>query len=239
MMFKKALLKCTLKIWQLWIVLLLLSFTGYILFLFDSLHNDAVKRIILILIGLSIVIWTYLSVRVLRYVIRLRHFFRRLLANDYSSGVKDIIWIKDEISELTTLINKSADRIRIYDDLRADRTGLSFRAMDLLFRNNTQAIILADMEKKSFRLNQKALELFDVRQDMYSFDAIEQQDANELFFKTFLVAALKDAVATEFSSLLQLPQKRNSQKVNFRFEPLKNNNEKVRMVFLYVKNVQQ
>jgi hypothetical protein len=148
--------------------------------------------------------------------------------------VKDISWIKDEISELTSLVNKSADQIRIYDNLRADRTGMSFRAMDLLFRNNTQPIILADMEKKNFRLNQKALDLFDVRQDVYSFDAIEMQDANEHFFKTFLLTALKDAVSTEFLSTLQLPQKNNSQKVNFRFEPLKNNNEKVRIVFLYV-----
>lgn len=236
MKFTKSLLKCTLKIWQLWIALLIVSFTGYTLYLFDSFHTDAIKRIVLMLLGLNIVIWIYLSMRVLRYVIRLRHFFRRLLANDYSSGVKDISWIKDEISELTSLVNKSADQIRIYDELRADRTGMSFRAMDLLFRNNTQAIILADMEKKNFRLNQKALDLFDVRQDVYGFDAIEMQDANEHFFKTFLVAALKDAVPTTFSAALQFPQKSDSQKVNFQFEPLKNNDEKVRIVFLYVKN---
>lgn len=234
MILKKTLLKCTLKIWQLWIVVLILSFTGYTLYLLNPSHTEAIKRIILIVMILNIVIWTYLSVRVFRYVIRLRYFFRRLLTNDYSSGVKDISWIKDEISELTSLVNKSADQIRIYDNLRADRTGMSFRAMDLLFRNNTQPIILADMEKKNFRLNQKALDLFDVRQDVYSFDAIEMQDANEHFFKTFLLTALKDAVSTEFLSTLQLPQKNNSQKVNFRFEPLKNNNEKVRIVFLYV-----
>lgn len=238
MMFKEYLLKCTLKIWQLWIVLLILSITGYIVCLFDSFDTGPGKKIIPFLFILTITIWIYLSVRVFRYVIRLRHFFRRLLANDYSCGVKDIHWIKDEISELTSLINKSADQIRKYDDLRADRTGLSFRAMDSLFRNNAQPIILADMEKKHFRLNQNALELFDARQDMYSFDAIEQQEANEHFFKTFIVAALKDAVVTEFSSMLQLPQKSNSKKVNFRFEPLKNNNEKVRIVFLYVRNGQ-
>ncbi len=238
MIFKKYLLKCTLKIWQLWIVLLILSFTGYIVCLFDSFNTGAGKKIIPLLFLLTIIIWTYLSLRVLRYVIRMRHFFRRLLANDYSCGVKDINWIKDEISELTSLINKSADQIRKYDELRADRTGLSFRAMDLLFRNNAQAIILADMEKKIFRLNQNALELFDVRQDIYSFDAIEQQEANEHFFKTFIVTALKDAVVAEFSSMLQLPQKSNYKKINFRFEPLKNNNEKVRMVFLYIRNGQ-
>jgi len=236
MLLKKYILKCTLKIWQLWIVLFVMIFTSYSLFLFDILHSDSGKRIILLLLGLIILLWVYLSLRVLRYVIRLRHFFRRLLANDYSSGVKDISWIDDEISELTTLINKSADQIRIYDELRADRTGLSFRAMDLLFRNNPQAIILADMEKKSFRLNQKALELFDVRQDNYSFDTIEKQDANEPFFKTFLVTALKDAVVTEFSTMLQFPPKSSSQKVKFRFEPLKNDNEKVRIVFLYIKS---
>jgi PAS domain-containing protein len=235
MLFNKILMKCTIKLWQLWIALLMLSFIGYILLLFDPLHTDTIKKTSLLLLGLTTVLWTYLSVRVWRYVIRLRHFFRRLLANDYSSGVKDISWIKDEISELTSLINKSADQIRIYDELRADRTGLSFRAMDFLFRNNIQAIILTEMEKKCFRLNQKALELFGLRQDVYSFDAIEMQDANEHFFKTFFVAALKDAVSTEFTSMLQFPQKNDSQKVNFRFEPLKNNGEKVRIVFLFVK----
>lgn len=237
-MIKKHLLKCRLKIWQLWIILLLLSFTGFTMLLLESFQIDTVKKIIPFLLGLNIVIWTYLSVRVLRYVIRLRHFFRRLLANDYSSGVKDISWIKDEISELTSLINKTADQIRIYDELRADRTGLSFRAMDLLFRNNTQSIIIADMEKKIFRLNQKALEVFAVRQDIYSFDAIEKQDANEQFFKTFLVAALKDGVASVFTSSLQLPQKSSAQQVHLRFEPLKNNFEKVRIVFLFVEDYQ-
>lgn len=221
-------------VWFLWVAVVFLSFVGYALYFFEI---DSAKTSRLILTGAPILLvslWIYLSLRIFRFQGRLRLFFRRILANDYSTGIRNIEWLNDEVSRLTDMINRTADQLRIYDELRTEKTGLSYRSMDLLFRNSEKAIIMADLDQKVFRLNPAVQEIYDVKQEVYSYDAIMKQEANVRFVRTFLVATLRDQISRDGTAVLKLPQRESVYELNFRLEPLKNNSEKVKYAFLFI-----
>lgn len=221
-------------VWLLWIIVCILSIGGYFAVFLIQAQTTVVSTAVIAALVFVAAGWIYLSLRIFRFHIRLRTFFRKLLSNDYSTGIRDIPWLKDEISSLTELVNKSADRLRSYDQLRAERTGLSFRAMNLLFRNSEQRIIFADMEKKQFRFNPAMQELYGVKQETYSFETIENQDANSRFVRVFLITTLRDAITKESTAVLKLPQRETAHEISFRLEPLKDNSEKVRFAFIFI-----
>lgn len=225
------------SIWQIWLLMVILSVGGYLFLIVNFLHSGITRVVASTAFLLMVTGWVYVSVRVFRFYVRLRAFFRRLLFNDYSVGIRDIPWIDDEITELTEQTNKTADQLRTYDELRAEKTGLSFRAMDLLFRNSDQGIILADMEKKVFRFNPVIQEMYGVKQETYSYDTIENQSANSRFVRIFLIATLKEMVTKEATAALQLPQRETVREISFRLEPLKDHNEKVRFAFIFITSV--
>ncbi len=227
-------LRLGIPVWFLWIAAIFLSFVGYALYFSDIASAKTVRLILTVAPILLVLLWIYLSVRIIRFQGRLRLFFRRILANDYSTGIRNIGWLDDELSRLTDLINRTADQLRIYDELRTEKTGLSYRSMDLLFRNSEKAIIMADLDKKVFRLNPAVQEIYDVKQEVYSFDAIMKQEANVRFVRTFLVATLRDQISKEGTAILKLPQREFAYELNFRLEPLKNNSEKVKYAFLFI-----
>lgn len=224
----------TVPLWLLLSIVFVLSVGGYLVSFLGSTQTVIIRPVLIASLILTASGWTYISLRMLRFFSRLRIFFRRLLANDYSTGMRNVAWLADELSVLTDLTNKTADQLRAYDELRAERTSLSFRAMDLLFRNDPQGIILADMEKKLFRFNPAAQNMYCVKQETYSFETIEKQKVNTRFFRIFLIAALKETVTTHGSAVLQLPQRQTALRITFKLEPLKDKSEKVRFAFMFI-----
>jgi PAS domain-containing protein len=223
-------------LWLLWIALLILSFGGYALYFSEFASVKTIRLILIIAPVVLVSLWLYLSLRLFRFQGRLRLFFRRLLANDYSTGIRNIKWLNDELTKLTDLINRTADQLRTYDELRTEKTGLSYRSMDLLFRNSEKAIILADLDKKQFRLNPAAQEIYNVKQEVYSFSSIMKQEANVRFVRSFMVATLRDQISKDGTAIFKLPQKETAYELIFRLEPLKNNSEKVKFAFLFIKS---
>lgn len=230
----RASLNLGIPVWLIWVAFLAISIGGNFLFFIKLPILDPFRLIVFMIIISQCIFAVYLTLRIFRFHFRIKAFFRKLLANDYSTGIRDLGWLDDELSRLTTLINRTADQLRTYDELRSERTGLSFRAMDLLFDNSDQGIIIADMEKKLFRFNPAAQRMYDVNQESYSYDTLERLDANSRFIRIFLLATLRDTVTKEGTVILQLPQRETSRKINFRIEPLKNMAEKVRFAFIFI-----
>lgn len=217
----------------LWFIVLLLGFSGYAVS-FTVVSESALRLVLIAAFCLFCIIWIWFGVRVFRFMSRLRIFFRRILANDYDTGLQDIHWIRDGITALTVLGNRTADQIRAYDKLRAERTEISYRAMNMLFRSSKQALMIAEIDKKQFRLNPAAQEMYGVKQETYSFESIEKQQANTRFFRTFLIVVLKDAVTKTAESQFKLPQREAIHNIEFQIEPIKDRSEKVRFAIIYI-----
>lgn len=218
----------------LWILLIALSIIGYISELAVYKQTNSISSTVIFALIILTIGWIFIFIRVFRFFSRMRAFLKRLLDNDYSTGIRKVPWLDDEISSLTDLANKTAAQLQIYDELRADNTRLSYKGMDLMFRNSEQCIIIADMAKKQFRFNPAMQELYSVKQETFSFDIIEKQVANTQFFKMFLTATLRDEITKEGTTELQLPQRETCRRLNFRLEPLKDKHEKVRLAFIFI-----
>lgn len=227
-----------LSVWFLWPIVIALGLGGYVVAL-AVVTGGVLRAFLLTAPAILCIACVYLAVRTLRFLARLRAFFRRLLYDDYNTGIRDITWISDGFTQLTELANRTADRLRTYDELRAERTGLSYRAMDMLFRISEQALILVDMEKKQFRLNPVAQKMYDVKQETYTFDSIEKQGANTRFFRIFLLAVLRETVTKEGTAPFKLPQRDTVLEIDFRLEPLKDRSEKVRYAFVIFRSSEE
>lgn len=216
------------------------SATGIIVFISAlRLFGRGAPNLLFMLVNLLFILTgTYLTLRLWFFRKRLVNFFRHLLSGDYTTGIKTIPWLEDEISALTRLANRVADQLRIYDELRADRTGLSYRALDVVFRTVQEGVIIANMEKSTFRLNPAVQSMFGVNQESFGFESIENQKENTRFVRTFMLTTLKDGVAREGKSVLRLPGPGLKRDVRFRIVPLKDKSEKVRLAMIFVQIVE-
>ncbi len=217
----------------LWFVPGILGFGAFIAAIINS-DSLSVMTTMVVFLLLYLLVWIYLSLRVLRFKRRLINYLRRLLSGDYSTGIHHVSWIQDEITIITNLATKVAQHLETYDNLRADRTALSLRALEVLFRRASRKIIMADFDKSTFKFTKSLQQAFGVEQDTFSFKVIEKQSNNERFFRQFLLAAMKEAQVKEFSATLELPIRQSSLDLKFKFVPIKDRSEKVRIAFLYV-----
>jgi PAS domain-containing protein len=188
----------------------------------------------LIATGLAAV--ALLSVRVFLFHRKLGVFVRQLLAGRYESGIQIAKGFDDEISAVEKLLNKLGHQLRTYDELFAERVSMSHRGFELLQRSTDQPLIMADSEKQMFRFNPPALELFGVEQKTFSFDALEKLPANAEFSRQFRKALETEKVPTEATLTLQIPVRNEQRTLRFKVVPLKDYEEKVRLVFFLVQS---
>jgi len=217
-----------------WLIILLCGMAGYVLPSVSGRLAALQGSLQALLAVLFLVSWVYLSLRLWFFRKRLVNFFRRILAGEYVTGVRPIAWLDDEIADLTARANRAMDQLRTYDELRADRTGLSYRALDLVFVNAKICLILVHAAKKQIRLNPALQSAFGVAQEAYSFQAIEKQPENSRFFRSLLRTLYREKVAREGRATLQLPQRESALEISYRMVPLKDKSEKVQTVVIFV-----
>ncbi len=230
---EKRLSSYKLPIKVLWFISSILGLGAFVLLAVKEFQSSFFYLILFLGLLYSATI-VYITLRAFRFHRRLIKYFRRLLTGDFSTGIHDISWINDEITLLTEMATNTASHLDTYDRLRADRTALSLRALDVLFRRASRKIIMADMDKSQFKFTKTLQKAFNVDQDIFSFASIENQKNNEHFFRQFLLAAIKDAQVKDFSARLELPVRESALDLNFKFVPIKDKSEKVRIAFLYV-----
>ncbi len=216
-----------------WFIPGILGFGGFLLAL--SIEKSLPMFILILIIFLCYTgSWIYLTLRTFRFKRRMTNYLRRLLSGDYSTGIHDVEWISDEITVISNLATKVAEHLEAYDHLRADRTAISSRSLEILFRRASRKIIMADFDKSHFKFTKPLQHAFGVDQDTFSFGVLEKQKNNTSFFRKFYYAAFKEMQEKEFSATLELPIRQSSLELKFKFVPIKDKAEKVRIAFLYV-----
>ena len=201
---------------------LLLSFILSILYL-RGIRNTGTAGFMVIeglfVAGMSAL--AFLTLRIVLFRRKLVRFVNHLLAGNYEAGLQESLHISDETTRVEKLLNKLADQLRTYDKLFAERVSMSHRALELLYRTTDQPVIMADMDKRQFRFNPPAVELFGVDQKSFSFDAIEKLPANVAFVRQFHKTAEDQKVPVEKTMTLQIPVRNEQRTLRLRLVPLK------------------
>ena len=219
----------------LWLMLLGCYIVGYGILL-GMVGRTPFLTVMSVVFVAGILSWWYVTQRLFPFRRRLSNFLRHLLAGNYEVGVKTVPFLRDEVRDLTDLLNKAADRLRVYDDLRAERVAFSYRALEAIWRNATDGIIIADMEETVFRFNPAAQVLFGMKQQSVAFDAIVKNDANRDFADFFRAVSETEKTLQERKVGIQVPARDSRRELLVRMVPLKDQREKVRLVFVLLRH---
>jgi PAS domain-containing protein len=187
---------------------------------------------------LGLLAWLYLTIRIFRFFRKLEKFCERLLAGNYDTGIKVWKLAQDEIKAMGQLINKVAERLRIYDEQRADKVALHFRVRELIINNSREGIIVADTEKEVFFFNPVARSVFGVNQASFAFASLGKQENNKHFF-TLLKAAMEQEKTTkeETRVSIDLLVSKIKKEVTVKIFPLKDRSERVKLVVIFLSGI--
>ncbi|MBN1621284.1 MAG: hypothetical protein JW871_01685 [Endomicrobiales bacterium] len=165
---------------------------------------------------------------------RLFLFLRRLLTGDYDTGIEPSSLISDEFTTVEELINKVGERLREYDELRADRVSFSYRAIETVLELVNEGIIIANIDKKAFKFNSVAQSIFNVNQETFTFDSIEKNENNKEFVRLFNDLSNRDKVKWNGKISIQLPVRDSKQELPAKIYPIKNSKEEVKLVLIFI-----
>ena len=185
--------------------------------------------------ALGVLCWSYLTIRLIGFRVRLFNFLRQLLAGDYEAGIRTRRRFTDEISRLETLSNRLAERLQIYDRLRAERVSIQSRAFDLLLDRATEALAAIDAEHEVFLFNPTAQKVLGITRKNFSFESVLKPDINVEFRDLFNDAVSGRKIRSEGFSWIQLPGMSDPVYVGVEFTPLRDRDEEVRFALLSIK----
>ncbi len=178
----------------------------------------------------------HIAMRLIFFQTALHRFFRRWLANDYSVVMHGFWWIQDEVAALSDDANKTADRLREYDRLHSERTGLSYRAMNLMFRKSGDPVLLADLDRKTLRYNPRAQTIFGDLGEQCELAQFEKEEHNDRFMRYLLLTALRHKVTQTGETDFNPPGMKDIWRIQFTMEPLKDASEKVRLILIFLRS---
>ena len=185
--------------------------------------------------SLSLLCWSYLTLRIIGFRIRLFNFLRQILANDYEAGIRTRRRFTDEVSRLEGLANRVAERLQTYDRLRADRVSIQARAFDMLLDRSTEQLAAIDIQQEVFLLNPATQKALGIERKKFSFESVLKPDINKEFSDLFNDTVSGRKTLTEGFSWLQLPGMSDPVYVGVQFTPLRDRDEEVRFALLSIK----
>lgn len=189
---------------------------------------------LLAIILLMLFCWIWLTVRLYSFRSRFFNFLRRLYSGDYEAGIKAGRFAADELSEIEALANGLAERLRAYDRLRADRVSVQARMLDLILRHTSDRFMTADAEKETFVINPAAQKFLGITRKSFAFEAVLKPSTNKTFAYLFHKASKAQKSNTEGSAGLQLPGMDEPLRMHVLMMPLRDRDEEVRSVLIYL-----
>ena len=199
--------------------------------------KDILEFVLPALLILGVIFWLIISIRTLIFKKRLVVFIKRLRAGDYQAGIKLRFKSKDEITKLVNLINKLGDQLRVYDDLRSQNVSLNYRALDIIFTTVKEGLIIADAEKRILRFNLAAQAIFDVEIENIRFDTMERQTENKQLYELLKDTIERTKYYKKCDVLIKLPIRNLTRKLNITVFPLKDKDENVKMMIIFLNKV--
>ena len=176
----------------------------------------------------------YLAARIITFHVKFTRFARRLLEGNYQSGIQTHRFSRDEVRGLADLTNKVADRLRLYDVLRADRVAINARAREIMHEHTGTAVVIADIDEGLFLLNAAARALFGVEQETTSIESIVKRPENDQFARLYLAAVERDKVPHTSQFTITLPVRNITREISADIVPIKDREEKVRFVLIFL-----
>jgi hypothetical protein len=186
------------------------------------------------LLAAALCAWGYLSFRVIIFRRKLVYFIKRILGNEYQSGIKINPGFSDEITCIEKLVNMMADQLRSYDQLQIDKICALTRALDIVYHNVKDGIIVYNKDKNNFQINPVVQQFFEVEQENFSYDSLAKQEANRDF-----IAKLKEAIdqgksCRDLNLVLELPIRQSKRELQLTIIPIKDKNELVELAVIFV-----
>ncbi len=176
----------------------------------------------------------YLAARLLTFQAKFTRFSRHLLEGNYQSGIQTHRLSRDEVRGLADLTNRVADRLRLYDALRADWVAVSTRAREIMHERTGTAVVIADIDEGTFRFNPAARALFGVEQESMSIESIVKHSENEQFARVYLDIVARDKVPRTAHFTMTLPVRNIARAVDADIIPIKDRDERVRLVLIFL-----
>jgi PAS domain-containing protein len=217
-----------------WFCFLACFAAGYIFIIRTWQHEQSPAPFIW-LGAAGLLFWTYLTVRIFSFRRTLDRFLRHLLEGNYDAGIKMSRLFRDEVRAAAGLANAVADRLRLYDSLRAEKVALNTRAREILYSNMREAVMMADVEKRIFQLNPAARALFEIEQETMTFDSIKERQENAQFTRLFNETVELDRVLKEARITITLPIRGISKEIAVKIIPVKDREEKVKLAVIFLK----
>lgn len=186
-----------------------------------------------------LVLFLFLSLRVYRFLTEAQRFVEQLLDGNYHARVVEAIRVNDEMTEIRKLMNKLAERLKTYDELREDHVRLSNRALDILFANIEEPVLLIKVNKDMVRLNPPACRLFDIEESTLSLDALAHLKDNEDFMQLFKELCQVNRSPMTGLVLLCVPARSCRRRVKVEMMPVKDRDETVQTVLVFVQPEQK
>lgn len=183
---------------------------------------------------LGLCAWVYVSFRAINFRKKLVYFIKRILENEYHSGIKINPKLNDEITGLEKLVNMMADQLRSYDELQVDKISALNRAIDIIYHNVKQGLILYDLTKKSFQINPAVQAVYEVEQENFSYDSLAKQEPNREFISLLQDSVGQGKITRDQNVTLELPIRQSKRDLRLTIIPIKDKNEIVELAVILV-----
>lgn len=218
-----------------WVFIIASSSAAFLLLFKEHQSSEVILAVLIFLFVFTLAGFAYITLRILFFRKHIVSFLKHLWAGDYEIGVKISAMFQDEFEFIATMMNKAADRLRTYDVLRSQSVALNQRAMDIIYSDSKDGIILANIDKRQFKFNPTAQSVFGVEQESVSFSLIEKQAENSEFIDFFKLVTERERVPQEKKVTLRLPIKHSERELLLKIIPLKDKHEKTRIALIFIR----
>lgn len=184
--------------------------------------------------ALGILLACYTAIRLFIFRRRLVRFANKIIAGEYETGIKAHRFWRDEVAELTRLLNRAADRLGQYDMLRAQKVAINTRARDVMFARAGSPVVIADMDERIFHFNAAAQALFAIEQEEMSFSSIENRPENAAFVEFFRDTVEREKVQREADLAITIPIRATTRELHALIVPIKDREENVGLALIFL-----
>lgn len=220
----------------LWLFAVLSCVAGYQAALARVPMPGAVAYLYGVFFAAGLLAWLYLTLRIFTFGRDLARFARRVISNEYETGVKVSRLFDDEVSVLSRRINRMAEQLAAYDGLQRERISVLSRALDVVCHSVKDNIIIFDIKQNEFRFNPSAQDAFAVEQESFGYNAIALRAGNAKFIELLRSSIEKGSFATNASVNLELPVRQTRRELVVNITPVKDKHEAVELCLIFFKS---
>lgn len=173
--------------------------------------------------------------RLIRFYNKTYGLLRRLVSGDYEVGLPAPTYWKDEFTTLEDLLNRLADTLRQYDELRVTRIRQLRMTLDLVLQYSGEPMALLDMERGALEFNPAMLEVLQTERNLVKLDTLKNLESNNSFVNLLIKTIETEKSAQNGKVSLQLPGQEAPVTIQVYIVPYKDKKEQVPLAIVFAK----